>query len=599
MTMPLVVSRDALAAAIAGLRRADSRSHARSLARVLTAHVGTMDTQLRAAFAAALEHWQLDPSVASAPLALDIGQTWLLLHAGGRTGHVARVVARYDDGRSTASAPSTRIRSSELGQLLHALGAACARACRQLPADLLDGAAVEIAGGLPSVDVTGRSLELGAAIALLSRATSRAPTATMAASASVRADGSLGVVTHLAEKLDALRNAYPDVRAVVVAKGQELPEGARDFDVHRVGTLDEALDHFGLDLRSLSPSPLEDHLSRARSFATANTHAHSPERWRRLSLDAWESSIALAAHEPPDSASCRAWAALFAVHAGDPATAAALMRDQDPAVFTAHPATGVWTAIGQATGAIDREDFAEAEGHARRAVRACEELAPHERAALQGQALGTLGRALMHAGRHSDAEPVLRQGAEHHREHAPKEQARSLMYVATCLRHGGSYDAALAVVDEALAINARHVPSWRAAQTTEHYLRLEKGRVLIDRKAYDEAERELLSVTPHAELASYPRVGAERSLVRLHLRAGRDARALEAWLRCLDAARQLLALKSDVSARVASIGLLEGARHGLDVEAGDRDAAVAVCEAAFGRRLTTTAVDELIGAWIY
>ena len=597
MTPPVPSSREALAAVIARLRRADGPSHARSLARTLAAHVGTMDRALRADLAAALARWQLDSSLASAPLSLGIGETWLLLHAGGTTGHVARLVAREERGSPVASGVPF-IRSSELGTVLHGLGAAAARACRQLPAHLLDDTAFEIAGAARSADVHGRSLELSAAVALLSRALTRAPCATTAGSACVRADGSLDSVAHLPEKVAALRSAFPDVRTVVVAETQELPADTSGFDVRRVRTLDEALDHFGLELRSLPPSLVEDHLARARSFEVANTLAHSPEKWRRLSLEAWESSVALATHEPAESTHCLAWAGLFSVHAGDPA-ALALMQQDDPAIFTAHPAIGVWMAIGRATGAIDGDDLVGAEGLARQAVDGCEALPPHERSSLRGQALGTLGRVLMHAGRYAEAEPHLRAGAEHHREHVPNEHARSLSYLAACLRHAGRQDEALAAVEEALEVNARHVSIRRSAQTTEHYLHLERGRVLIELEAYDEAERELFSVMPRAALASYPRLGAERSLVRLHLRACRDARALEAWQRCLDAGRQLRGLQSDVLMRVACVGLLEAVKHGVDLRGADKRAALELGEAAFGRRLTPDEVDELIAAWIY
>lgn len=585
MIAPAPRSREALVAAILRLRQADGPSHARSLLRPLEAHVATMDARLREELAEVLVTWKLDPAFARAPLVLGVGETWLLLHTGSATAQIARLVAHDERAGATA------FRSFELGNVRHGLAAAAARACRKLPVE--ERTVFSVAGATSGAEVSGRSLELGAAVTLLSCALSVAPVATTAGSACVRADGSLAAVSHLPEKLAALRSSYPDVRTVVVAEAQEVPADTGGLDVRRVPRLDDALVLFGLDLRALGPAPLEDHVDRARSFETANVRAHTPEQWRRLSLQAWETSIALAPHEPAESARCRAWAGLFAVHSGDPA-AFVLTEPEDPGIAATHPAIGVFGAIVHASAAIDDEGR-NAEELARRALSRCEALSSNERAALEGQALGTLGRALLHVGRYAQAEPFLRGAVDHHRERSPREVARSMSYLAVCLRHARRLDESLSVVRAAVAINGEHLPFLRAAETTQHFLHLEGGRVLLERGAYDDAERALLSVTPHAELASYPRLGAERSLVRLHLRAGRSARALEAARRCLEAGIEHHRRAAPVLLRIACVGILEALSAGIELPSAERETALALCEAAFGANRAPAD----ISAWIY
>ena len=60
----------------------------------------------------------------------------------------------------------------------------------------------------------------------------------------------------------------------------------------------------------------------------------------------------------------------------------------------------------------------------------------------------TLGRALMHAECYEEAEVALHAAVELHRQRVPKEEPRSLVYLATCLRMRGA-------VDEALGMTAR------------------------------------------------------------------------------------------------------------------------------------------------
>lgn len=340
----MTLTRDELVSRIESIERAESQARARALARRLQPYVATLDTDLRQKLLAALESMQLDPTLARAPVALGVGQAWLLLHAGGRDGHVARLVvetrSHAERERTPSSATATYVTDAGIAAPLHALATVAARACRALPVDLRDGVALRIASSHgPGFAMVGSSFQLSAAVALASHALGCAPIATCAGTATVQLDGTLGPVTHVAEKVAALRLDFPEIRTVVVAEGQEVTpvEGVAFV---RGRTLGEALPVFGLEIERLGPSPLEDHLTRAASFNQTNKKGLTPDHWRARSLEAWESCVALEEQEAQASAGCRAWAALFAVHAGDEQHARAIAAGANRTVLEENPGLG-------------------------------------------------------------------------------------------------------------------------------------------------------------------------------------------------------------------------------------------------------------------
>ena len=573
------------------------------MARALLPLAATLDAELRGKLGVALASWGIAAPLSGVPTSLGVGEAWLLLHAGARDGHVARIVAR-ETRVDEVLGPSarTRLADSALAAPMRALVGVAARACRELPRELRGGVSLEIASArTTSLAMTGRSFQLSAAVALLSRALRRPPLATCAGSACVGVDGALSPVEHLAEKLSALSRDFPDVRTVVVAELQSVPEmGALGpIKLVRAATLDRALASFGLDVRELPPSLLDRHVERASSFEHRNKESRAPREWSALSLDAWESCLALADAEPEESARCRAWAALFAVHAGDPHHASALADGVDARVIEALPGLAAWMHVVRATANIDRSALDEARADAEQALRESAALTAAEQAKIRGRALGTYGRALLHMGLLEDAERSLREAAEHHRVHVPRELAQSLTHLATCLRRRGRFDDALAAVDDALAVVVPQRAVWAAAQTTEAYLRLERGRVLLEMARHDDAERELLLVSPRDEVATYPRLGAERSLVRLRIATGHTAAAHAAFLHCLEGARVLLAGgQARTIAQVAAVGLAQ-AMTGLRLEGDERAEAASLWTKAFDRPATAEDFRAVLGAWIF
>lgn len=597
-------SRDEIAAHIERLRHAETLNRARFLARSLDPVLGTLDSELREQLASALEVWGIDPDIARAPLGLTVGESWLLLHAGGREGHVARLFARAkrpgEEGSPTSAAASALLPDGALAAPMRALAGAAARVCRQLPREIRDNAGVEIvSAGTASFAMTGRSFQLSAAVALLSRALGRPALATCAGSACVGLDGALSSVDYLEEKVSTLQRDFPDVRTVVVATAQALPDLGERVVFVRAATLEQALAAFELDIKDLPHSGVDEHLLRASSFEHRNKQALHPEEWRALSVDAWESCVALGDYDPAASTRCRAWAALFAVHAGDTEDAENLVKGGDSTLLEANPALDAWMHVIRGTNYIDRGELEEAVAQGALAVRKSDALDRSERLGLRGRALGTHGRALMHAGRLEDAELALREAVAHHRTHAPKDLAQSLSYLAICLRRAGALEGGLTVIDEALNINSADTLRSSAAQATESYLRLERGRILSGIGRYDEAERDLLTVAPLAELTMYPRLGAERSLVRLRIASGDLERAREAFLRCFAATRALVdSGRGGTIAKVGAVGLAE-AMSGLELAPEEHEEASALFQKAFDRPATSDVMRNVLATWIF
>jgi tetratricopeptide (TPR) repeat protein len=296
---------------------------------------------------------------------------------------------------------------------------------------------------------------------------------------------------------------------------------------------------------------------------------------------------------------CRAWAALFAVHAGDEQHASAVAAGANRTGLEENPGLAAWLAVVTASAEIDRDEFEAAVREARVAVDKSAALQGTERTAIRGRALGTLGRALMHAGKLAEAEAPLREGAEAHRPYPGAELPQSLCYVATCLRLASRIDEALSVIDEALAANTELMKTRDAARTTEHYLLMERGRTLIAMGRHDDAERALLAVAPRALPGSYPRLGAERSLVRLRVEAGADAGAREAFLRCMEAARSMLSSDRGLTlGRVAAVGIAEGIL-GLSLAPAELAEARALWRKAFDSAVSPDEIRNVLAMWIY
>ncbi|MEZ4409508.1 MAG: hypothetical protein R3A52_24005, partial [Polyangiales bacterium] len=401
------------------------------------------------------------------PRPLSPGETWLLLYAPeARAGIAARAQHGADPGARAS------LDRAELDRVARGLLSTVARACRRWPAGF-DWHALSTHTAEGFDEVTGGSLGLASCVAWVSSVTGRAPRVEVAGSAAVRADGSLGRVDFLGAKLKALRDAHPYVARVVVAREQPIPDEVPDgVTLDPRDHLGDALEAYGLTLEPLPRGTIERYRARAAEFSVENMTGRDASGWTALAREAWEVSNALL-HPAGDARlahECLAWAALFALHGGDPATADAYLRAIPTGAEVAlHPRVDAWRSVVTAAHAIDDAPLS-AVTLAEAAVLRAREADPAGE--VLGHALGTRGRALLHAGRLDEAEGALREALAFFQRVSPREAPRSTTYLATCLRMRGRGDEGLALLDVADAPLRRDLDVSDYARTTREYLKL-------------------------------------------------------------------------------------------------------------------------------
>jgi tetratricopeptide (TPR) repeat protein len=518
------------------------------------------------------------------------GETWLLLYEAPRDGWAVRLRAFYD-----AALPTIDDRLAiEVRRAHRGLLSSAARACRQLGRSTPPSLDLDVPFG--TFELEGSSLGLSVAIAALSATLGRPPETHVAGSAQVDDDGQLWPVEHLDVKLDALRRSWPEVTHVVVATRQKLPEGyACPVQLAYCESLADAARVFGLTLEDLPPARLDDFRDRVARFRTDNSRAPGAGEWARLSDVAWETSAALAADEPEKSAEAALWAALFAVHSGDPGAADALLRRVPPETTEKFPELHARQLITSASTQIDAEHLDEAIALSEKAVKLCDQLSSSDRRDLLGQALGTHGRALMHAGRLNEAEALLQRALAHHRDEVPREAPRSMCYLATCLRLAGRAEEALLIVDDARAAALTLASRWNDAVTTGLFLHLERGRLHAVLGMWHEAVTDFLLVRDgQLEDVAYPRLGAVRGLAVVLRALERMEASDEALRACLAVAR---GASAPILRKVAAIGAGEAL---LDLRT---QVPLAELEdawsGAFGPRMTSEQIAGIIRTWVY
>lgn len=466
------------------------------------------------------------------------GESWLLLTCGGR-GHVARVRYRSDALPGHVSLVTPELEGARRG--LRAL----LRARRKEPR-LDPNPALELItqSWRVSSQVTDRSHGLAGNVAAIAAWTGTVLPCTLAATAAVADDGTLEPVLGLEEKVCALALRWPGVvEKVVVAATQPEVGSVAGIQLFRCTTMEEALSAFGLlDALELLPDlrAAAHWRTRVAGFVDENRQDHDAADWRRLGTEALDAADRLRSEESvPNKAaavSAAGWAALFFLHAGDSGRAKAIADEvfaDEANLRLLDPEPRVTLCIKRASIEIDTDPGA-AVVAATRAVKEAEELRanfPTAHAETWARALGTLGRALLHANRRPEALACLEDALAFHRQNLPEETARSTNYYATALRLAGRPEDALAHTEAAFGL----LPS--RGHATWKFLRLEQGRCLQALQRYDEARAAFDDVAyTGSDDSDYPRIGALRGLAAAGRALGDSTTESDALTRCLQVA---------------------------------------------------------------
>lgn len=581
------------------------------LSNAITHADGTLlDHETFGAIAAALASAGATSAAAWRPRPLAPGETYVLVAdelAGA--GHVARMRITTHPGRTVvapelASGAHEHVRDARRGL------ASTLAALRCGPVTSRAGIAARITTrswtGAPRID--GPSAGLALAVATLSAWLERPPLANVAGSARVDPDGRLHAVGWIGEKITALRRRWPNVDRIVVAADQDgLPADVeREITVLRHAHLKDALPAFALvpDPTLLAPiPPREARLQLEALELRDGSQTHGHDDWHALAERAlWLGDVLLAAGPPhtPHGVRARGTAALFLLHAGDVRGSDRLLVDIEERhadlVSELDPCARVALRIVEAAKAIDLDPDG-AVAIAEVAVAEAELLPTQSRRELYGRALGTLGRALLHAGRCDDALPALTEAADFHAAHDPAQEVRSRFYQATCERLRGRASEARAVLEQALA-HARSGPH-PAALDSVPFLELELGRCLLALGRPEEAGPFFADVVAQSTRDhDYPGLSGLRGLAAVARRRGDDAAERALLERCIAVADvPELGLKRQVAAYAVGDALLDAEQRGTSVL--PLETLRTVWRRCFDGDASRTAVQEILRRAIY
>jgi len=492
-------------------------------------------------------------------------------------GHVARVRITTQPGRTVVAPELARdahehTRNARRGLASTLAGMRCG------PVTAKAGIDVRFAtkSWTAALRVDGPSLGLAVAVATLSAWLERPALSNVAGSAQVDPEGHLHPVGRIGEKLAALRRFWPNVEVVVVAAEQdELPAHLeRELTVVRHAHLKDALAAFGLHADPAMLAPIQPHEARLQLEALElrdGSQMHGHDDWHALAERAlWLGDVLLAAGPPhtPHGVRARGTAALFLLHAGDARGSDRLLLDikdrHADLVSELDLPARVALRIIEAAKAIDLDpDGAVAVADA--AVADAALLPIQSRREFYGRALGTLGRALMHAGRLDEAIAKLTEAADFHARHDPAQEVRSRFYQATCERLRGRASAARAVLEKALA-QARSGAHPEALDSVP-FIELELGRCLVAAGCHKEAEPFFADVVSQSSSdRDYPRLSGLRGLAAVARQRGDETCERALLERCIAVAEvPELGFKRQVAAYAVGDALLAAEERGTSV----------------------------------
>lgn len=432
----------------------------------------------------------------------DVGQIdAAVVLEGGRRGAIARLrIRRVASGESRDPWKN----ASNLRSVARdALRAAFLCAARQMPWKLapcpFDDHVFELEtpDGVDAID--GPSLGLPAALAFVSLWSGRACEPYVLATGRVDASRcEVLPVGGVGAKAAAARALGTDARLIVPRDDRDQTEGVG----LAVDDVEGALEHAGLEAPSgedyepwlgdiSEREALLEKMSRQVENQAVGEYAQEgDDPWlvladrMRAVLTSIEAEEDLPETTRKICARARSLAALAYSHAADPASANTVLGGAPPSDDES-PAVRLLRSIVELSGKnLPGLRGTEPSDEEKQLYSRIDELLPRvegpDRRVLEGQALGTQGRFLMHHGRIGEALPLLEKAVDHHDLHAPQQSPRSRVYLAMALRMDDRVDQAFARLLEARD-RLREVERYSAeyAVGTRIYVEYELARAFL------------------------------------------------------------------------------------------------------------------------
>lgn len=343
-------------------------------------------------------------------------------------------------------------------------------------------------------------------------------------------------VDHVAAKTLAARVDLGEDVTVLVAKDVEADVRRGGLAPRAVGTVAEAFDAAELDVTEIAGA-WPDNDARAETLKTLIRHVGRQDVARYAGFgNPWlvaarrmqtlvEALCGKKAHTELVETT-RTQIVLAYVHAGELGDAARALKGAAVEGKSVEVQIAANTAELNAT--IDRENWAGCDELRRALDDLLAQVPEGEHADLVGQALGTLGRARLHAREFNAAEVFLARAVEHHDQHAPEQSGRSRVYLAQAQRNLGRTDDALATLQRAEQDLETHTrpdsrPYFRSCRM---YLQYERARVfatLGDGDAALSNARDALASSRY--LGFWPQLGILRTTAWAYRLLGEHDRA--------------------------------------------------------------------------
>ena len=373
-------------------------------------------------------------------------------------------------------------------------------------------------GPIDAVD--GSSLGLAFALAFASLWTDVAVPGDLCATGRLYSSGgpwTVKPVDHVAAKVAAARVALGADVTVLVAAEQAV--GERSLEA--VSTVSDALTAAGLDVSKVEGA-WPDNASRAKALETliAATQTQDVARYGGFGspwvvvarrMQALIEALGGTKYEGLGN-EAQPQVVLAYVHAGELYAAKAALQTIDLDGKPDEVQLAARTAKLNAT--IDEEDWQTCASEARVVEALLASMPESVHVDLVGQALGTVGRARLHAREFKAAEALLTRAVAHHEQHHPEESGRSRVYLSQAQRNLGRTDDALATLEQAQRDLDNHTrldsrPYYRSCWI---YLQHERARVFVAQDDGDAAlscAREALGLSRN--LGFWPQLGILRT----------------------------------------------------------------------------------------